>query len=826
MGKSLVIVESPAKAKKIATYLGPEYIVKSSVGHIRDLPTPSKLPDKVKTERDGAFKRFAVDVQSDFEPYYAISYGKNKVVTELRAALKTVDKLFLATDEDREGEAIAWHLNEVLKPKVPVERMVFHEITKDAIMESLSNTRSLDLDLIDAQETRRILDRLFGFQVSPFLWRKFGTGLSAGRVQSVTTRLVVDREKERMKFKKAAFNSIEAAFIADGNEFEAKLTHFDGKQLAVAKDFDQSASLTPNAIKNGVVVLDAQKAKDAATSLEGAQYSVGEINKKPYTSRPKPPFTTSSFQQAAINRLKLSSQSCMRAAQWLYENGYITYMRTDSPVLSSEAITAARETGAKLYGPTAVPEKPRYYSAKQSNAQEAHEAIRPAGKNWPTPESLRAKIGATEAAVYDLIYRRTLASQMSDATGWTTTLKVFAATSGNAKYGVFSTSGTIIEVQGYLAAYNDLGKNNDEQQLPRVAENQAVDLDMLKIAEHETKPPARYTEGSLIKKMEEIGIGRPSTYSATITTIIDRGYIQKKGQALVPTWLAFGVNRVLESTLPEYMDYDYTARMEEDLDRISRGEEKRNSWLSAFWFGTSGHPGLEQETMKLKELIESRAGDDVFDVGESGRFQVRVTSYGAFLEDKQGVPDKDGRLPRGYIPLDEEGNQVAPDILNDESIAESIKTGVGLAENGKVLGKNPATGFDIVALSGKYGPYFTEVLPDDVPKKGKGAVKAKTGSLLKGMNLETVTLADALKVFELPRELGVNPADGEKIVVNNGRFGPYLMKKDPDTKKYDYRSIKKTDDESAEDRMFSTTLDEVIEIYSKPKVYGRRSAKR
>jgi DNA topoisomerase-1 len=839
--KTLVIVESPAKAKKIGTFLGKDYVVKSSVGHIRDLPVPSKLPQKIKDSREGAFKRFSVDVNEDFEPYYAISYGKSKVVTELKAALKDADELLLATDEDREGEAIAWHLLETLKPKVPTKRMVFHEITEDAIKEAISNTREIDQDLVDAQETRRILDRLFGFQVSPFLWRKFGTGLSAGRVQSVTTRIIVDREKERIAFKKAGFSSIEAVLgpIGTPGNIESKMTHYKEQQIAVSKDFTDEGVLSDKAVKNDILILDDTLSTSVVAQLDEADFQINEINKKAYTSRPKAPFTTSTLQQAAVNRLKMSSAGCMRAAQALYENGYITYMRTDSPVLSQEAITAARATATSLYGKASIPDSPRIYSAKQSGAQEAHEAIRPAGKKWPTPDSLRGRLNGTEVAVYEMIYQRTLACQMVDAKGWTTSLKIGAGNAGD-KYtlATFSASGTIIDTPGYLEAYWDLNaKDQGQKQLPQVNEGEALDVLDLTATGHFTKPPARYTEASLVKKMEELGIGRPSTYSSTIQTIQDRGYVNKQGQALVPTWLAFGVIRVLEDTLAEYVDYDFTAKMEEDLDEIASGEVQRVAWLKRFWFGDGKeNKGLETDTDTLKELIASRAGDDVFAVGESGRYQVRVTPYGPVLEDKQGELDKDERLPRGYIPVDDEGEQIAPDLLNDEIIAKSIEQGTGLAENGKQLGKNPATGYEIVAITGRYGPYFTEVLPDDVPTKGKGAVKAKTASLLKEMNIESVTLEDALKMFQLPRELGINPTDGEKIVVNNGRFGPYLMKKDPEpkidpkTKKpktaYDYRSIKKTDDETAEERMFSVTFEEAVEIYSQPKVYGRRGGGR
>jgi DNA topoisomerase-1 len=793
------------------------YDVKSSVGHVRDLPVPSKLPLKVKAQDGGAFKKFSVNVQNGFEPYYALMYGKSKVVSELKAALKDADELLLATDEDREGEAIAWHLLEVLKPKVPVKRMVFHEITKEAIQEALNKTREIDSDLVDAQETRRILDRLYGFQISPYLWRKFGTGLSAGRVQSVTTRLVVDREKERIAFTKASYWDIVGIFNHDSDtdlNFDAKMTHFESNQIAVAKDFNDEGILKPSAQKKGVTTLSEDEAKEAAGRLKKASFTVGDIKTKPYTARPKPPFTTSTMQQDAINKLHMSSDSAMRTAQSLYENGYITYMRTDSPNLSSEAIQAARSSATKLYGSSSIPESPRFYAAKSNSAQEAHEAIRPAGSKWISPAELGTKLGSSELALYDLIYKRALASQMVDAKGLTTTLTI-EADSGN--LALFSVGGTVIQERGFLNAYDDSGSKDGAKRLPELKVGDELNVEDIIADGHETKPPARYTEASLVRKMEEVGIGRPSTYAATIRTIQDRGYVKKRGQALVPTWLAFAVNDVLERSLTQYVDYQFTAQMEEDLDEIAAGKIKRNAWLKDFWFGNSNKKGLEKDTEILKELIESKKSDDIFPIGESGRYQVHITAYGAFFEDLESTPDQDGRLARGYI--DEE---MAPDEITDEIVAESISKGVGIQNTGRKLGVNPATGFEVVATNGRYGPYFTEILPEGTPTKGKGAVKAKTASLLKDMSLDTVTLDDALKVLQLPIQLGVNPPDGEKIVVNNGRFGPYLMKKDQDTKKYDYRSIKKTETEDAEARMFTITLDEAIDIYSKPKVMRRR----
>lgn len=832
MVKKLVIVESPAKAKKIKTYLGNDFNVLSSVGHIRDLPIPSKLPQKIKELNNGAYKRFAIDIDDDFKPFYQVYSNKSKTVSELKSALKNADELYLATDEDREGEAIAWHLLEELKPKIPVKRMVFHEITKDAILNSINNTREINYDLVDAQETRRILDRLYGFQISPFLWRKFGTGLSAGRVQSVATRILVNREKERMAFTKASYADIEAVFksVSGDDKFKAKLSLINQKPIADGKSFNRDGELTQKAKDEEVQILDEAKVLNIIEQIKNSDFIVDKIDKKAYTRKPKAPFTTSTLQQEAINKLHMSSASTMRTAQSLYENGYITYMRTDSPALSKEALDASRSAVVENFGNDSLTPEPVIYATSSANAQEAHEAIRPAGNKFQHPDELASVLDAGQLSLYTLIYNRTLACQMKNATGWTTSLGIKEVND----IAYFNASGTIITDRGFLQAYDYQNKietddeSKSENRLPDLNVDDILKADELINLAHQTKPPARYTEASLVKEMEKLGIGRPSTYATTIQTIQDRGYVRKVAAALIPTWLAFGVNRVLEDTLEKYVDYDFTAHMEDDLDLIAHGKLKRNSWLKEFWAGnnTDEKLGLEKDTDVLKDLIASKKSDDIIKIGKSGNFQIRVTPYGAIIEDITQTDDE-GHYKRGYAPVD-----LAPDELTDELAKDSVEKGVGIENSGRELGVNPKNGFKVVAVNGKYGPYFTEILPEGTITKGKGAVKAKTAALLKTMELETVTIEDALKVMQLPIELGINPTDEQKIVVNNGRFGPYLMKKDLEateknkaagskTIKYDFRSIKKTEDEDAESRMFSITLEEAIEIYSQPKVYRR-----
>ncbi|HEY6962747.1 MAG TPA: type I DNA topoisomerase [Gaiellaceae bacterium] len=773
----LVIVESPAKAKTIAGYLGKDFVVESSVGHIRDLPhNASEIPAKFKAE---PWSRLGVNVDNDFEPLYVVDSRKKKVVSDLKAKLKNADELLLATDEDREGEAIAWHLREVLAPKVPVKRMVFHEITRPAIERALNETRDIDDCLVDAQETRRILDRLYGYEVSPVLWRKIMQGLSAGRVQSVATRLVVERERERMKFVAADYWDIVATF--DPGEFQARLTGLDGRRVASGRDFDQQGQL-----KNAdIVQLAEDDARGLAASLEGAGFGVTSVEEKPYTRRPAAPFMTSTLQQEAGRKLRLSSQQTMRVAQRLYENGYITYMRTDSTTLSESALAAARDQARELYGPEVVPAKPRQYTRKVKNAQEAHEAIRPAGDRFRTPDEVRRELSAEEFNVYDLIWKRTIASQMEDARGQTVSVRI-TGEAADGRVAEFSTSGTVITFRGFLLAYeesHDEPTGDDEERLlPKLAEGDTLSATELQPDGHSTSPPARYTEASLVKALEERGIGRPSTYAAIMGTILDRGYVRKQGQALVPEFLAFAVVNLLEKHFPQLVDYEFTARMEDDLDEIASGEEKRDEWLRRFYFGADGDVGL-------KELVEGRLGE--IDAREINTVElpgtdivVRVGRYGPYLErgaDRQTLPP-----------------EVAPDELSAERAEELLAQGRQEHE----LGVDPETGTTIVVKAGRYGPYVTELV--------EGDDKPRTASLFKTMSPETVTLEEALRLLTLPRALG--DSDGEEVVAANGRYGPYVKKGK------ESRSLE------SEEQLFTITLDEALAKLAEPRQRGRRAA--
>ncbi|MDO5061136.1 MAG: type I DNA topoisomerase [Actinomycetaceae bacterium] len=819
VAKKLVIVESPAKAKTIANYLGSEYTVKASVGHIRDLPQPSELPADMKK---GAYGKFAVDVENDFDPYYVVSPDKKKVVTELKKLLKESDELYLATDEDREGEAIAWHLLQVLKPKVPVKRMVFHEITKEAIGRALENTREVDAALVDAQETRRILDRLVGYEVSPVLWRKVAAGLSAGRVQSVATRLVVDREKERMRHVSASYWDLEANFTAADTEFSAKATHINGIRIAQGRDFSDDGKLT-----GGVLHLDETAASalaEAISELGSGGAFVEGVEQKPYTRRPAAPFTTSTLQQEAGRKLKWNARDTMRTAQFLYENGYITYMRTDSTALSQEATQAARTQAQALFGKDSVPTTPRVYAKKAKGAQEAHEAIRPAGDHFRTPDQVAGELNSSQLALYDLIWKRTIASQMTDATGTTDTLRLgmevgseaVKTVLGQEKVHVNATvSGTVISHRGFLAAYEE-GKDatrydeaREDQRLPKLATGDVVDVRAAQAAGHQTTPPPRYTEASLVKAMEDRGIGRPSTYAATISVIVDRGYVNKRGQALVPTWLAFSVVRLLEENLGRLVDYDFTASMEADLDRIAAGEADRVQWLRSFYLGEGDAAPQVNVGQGLRETVDSLGDIDArainsLDLGEG--ITVRVGKFGPYLEREDGK--------RANIPAD-----VAPDELDLAKAAELFTE----AENdGRILGTDPATGYQIQALSGRFGPYVTEVIPEPEaeaeageakPKKKTAKVKPRTSSLFKSMDLATVTLEEALQLLDLPRVLGTHPETGEEITTQNGRFGPYLKHGT------DSRSLE------TEEQIFTLSLEAALEILAQPKVRGRAAAK-
>lgn len=811
-GNKLVIVESPAKAKTIANYLGPDFTVLASVGHIRDLPQPSELPaDKKK----GPLGQFAVDVEHDFAPYYMVNPDKKKTVTQLRRALKEADELYLATDEDREGEAIAWHLLEVLKPKVPVKRMVFNEITKDAVTAALENTRDIDTRLVDAQETRRILDRLVGYEVSPVLWRKVNRGLSAGRVQSVATRLVVERERERMAHVAANYWDIEAEFEAD-SKFTARVSQVDGLRVAQGRDFGDDGQL-----KKPLEVLhlneDAAKAlADVLSGLGAGGAKVLSVEQKPYKRRPAAPFTTSTLQQEAGRKLRWNSRDTMRTAQSLYENGYITYMRTDSTALSKEAISAARAQAREMFGADSVPSSARVYAKKAKGAQEAHEAIRPAGNHFRTPAELATKLSSAQLALYDLIWKRTLASQMTDATGTTDTLRIAMRTPSMNEVGplasgehdvIASVSGTVITHRGFLAAYEEgrdaeryADKQSGDQRLPKLGEGALVDVVSATAEGHETTPPPRYTEASLVRAMEERGIGRPSTYAATISVITDRGYVTKRGQALVPSWLAFSVTRLLEKHFGNLVDYDFTASMEQDLDHIAAGDQNAVAWLKSFYLGEGDDaPKVSADGKGLRHQVESLGDIDARAVNSldlGGGITVRVGRYGPYLEREDEA--------RANIPSD-----VAPDELTPNKVAELFKE----AENdGRVLGMNPENGRDIVAMNGRFGPYVSEVISEEEQAGSKKKIKPATASLFKSMDLATVSLDQALKLLSLPREIGKDE-EGTPITAQNGRYGPYIKRGT------DSRSLE------SEEQIFSLSLEDALALLAQPKTRGRRAAK-
>ncbi len=838
-----MIVESPTKARKLAGYLGSGYIVESSRGHIRDLPrAAADVPAKFKSE---PWARLGVNVDADFEPLYIVSPEKKSTVTELRGLLKDVDELYLATDGDREGEAIAWHLLETLKPRIPVKRMVFHEITEPAILEAAANTRDLDIDLVDAQETRRILDRLYGYEVSPVLWKKVAPKLSAGRVQSVATRIIVQRERDRMAFRSASYWDVIArldASVSDPNAqpptFTARLTSVDGSRVATGRDFDSLGQLRNRGGETApeVVVLDEVGATALATGLAGAQLNVASVEEKPYTRRPYPPFMTSTLQQEAGRKLRFSSERTMSIAQRLYENGYITYMRTDSTTLSESAINAARTQARQLYGAEYVYPSPRQYTRKVKNAQEAHEAIRPAGETFATPDAVRRELDGDEFRLYELIWQRTVASQMADARGTTLSLRIAGALQnpGVSQEGgqqvVFSASGRTLTFPGFLKAYVETvddqagGEADDaESRLPNLTEGQRLAATELTPDGHATNPPARYTEASLIKALEELGIGRPSTYSSIIKTIQDRGYVHKKGSALVPSWVAFAVTGLLEQHFGRLVDYGFTAAMEDELDAIASGQEQRTNWLNNFYFG--GDHGVADSVARaggLKKLvgvnlegIDAREVNSIklFEDSEGRTVYVRVGKNGPYLE--RMVTGDDGEPTPQRANL---SDSLTPDELTLEVAEELFAT----PQEGRVLGLDPQTGHEIVAKDGRYGPYVTEVLPkpdddgeaDQGAKKGKKPTgpKPRTGSLLRTMEIQTVTLDAALKLLSLPRVVGVDPASSEEITAQNGRYGPYLKRGS------DSRSL------ATEDQMFTITLDEALKIYAEPKRGGRQSA--
>lgn len=865
-GKTLVIVESATKAKKIQPYLGDNYIVEASVGHIRDLPRgAADVPAKYKKE---SWARLGVNPEDDFAPLYVVSPDKKKKVADLKSKLKQCDQLYLATDPDREGEAIAWHLLEVLKPKVPVRRMVFNEITKSAILEAADNTRDLDYNLIDAQETRRILDRLYGYEVSPVLWKKVMPRLSAGRVQSVATRVIVERERERMAFISADYWDLAATLdtgAADADNpatFDARLTAVNSKRVALGRDFDDRG----NVKSKDVIVITEPQAKALETALRGADMQVAGVEHKPYTRKPYAPFMTSTLQQEAGRRLHFTSERTMRIAQRLYENGHITYMRTDSTSLSKQGLSAARNSATSIYGAEYVSDSPRVYDRKVKNSQEAHEAIRPAGESFATPGQLSGQLDAEEFKLYDLIWKRTVASQMADAKG--TSMKVTVAgtaTTDNGSYDVeFSATGRTITFPGFLKAYgadDAKGDKKGETRLPHLEEGRALTAKEVSAEGHSTNPPARYTEASLVKKMEDLGIGRPSTYASIIKTIQDRGYVVSRGNALVPSWVAFAVVGLLEENFTELVDYDFTSSMEDELDQIATGIEDGTAWLNGFYFGNAEaneqkaasiarHGGLKSLIDVNLEAIDARKVNSLrlYTDTEGRDVFVRVGRYGPYIERAVGTND-DGSIEYQRANLSE---TVTPDGLNEE-LAEKL---FATPQGGRELGENPENGRMIVAKEGRFGPYVTEVVREDEREKAEGeaeeivakeraeedkqraeegkraknwetktAAKQKekrvkeyienklkpgTASLFSSMEPSTVTLEEALKLLSLPREVGED--DGVMITAQNGRYGPYLKKGT------DSRSLAK------EEQIFTVTLDEARRIYAEPKRRGRAAA--
>jgi DNA topoisomerase-1 len=750
-GKSLVIVESPAKARTISGFLGGDFVIEASIGHVRDLPQGAKqIPAQYKKE-DWAY--LGVNVHDNFSPVYIVPPGKTEQVRKLRNLVKDAKELYLATDEDREGEAISWHLRELLKPKVPVRRLVFHEITKEAIQDALAHPRDIDDDLVRAQETRRIIDRLYGYEVSPLLWRKVRPKLSAGRVQSVAVRLIVQRERERMAFVAATFWDLIGHFAKlSGQELDAQLVSYQGRQVPATKDFD---SATGKVKDPNLLLLNEQQVTDLAARLRPAQFSVTAVETTPYTSKPYPPFTTSTLQQEANRKLGFTARRTMQAAQSLYENGHITYMRTDSTNLAKVAIEAARELVQAQYGPEYLPSQPRVYVTKVKNAQEAHEAIRPAGHPFAMPESLRSRLSPDEFRLYDLIWKRTIASQMSDARGRRISVTIEG---GDA---AFKVGGKTIDFAGYLRAYVE-GSDDPEAELadretvlPSVEVGEKLQCRELEAKSHTTQPPSRFNEATLTRSLEEMGIGRPSTYAAIIDTILARDYVFKRGNALVPTWTAFAVAQLLENHLPKLVDYKFTAEMEDELDAISRGESKWVDYLHSFYFG-NGRDGLKKQLEHKVEAISARDVSQV-EIGKPAEGEaifVRVGRFGPYLQ--QG--ERRASIPDGFPP-DELTIEKGLEMLSQAAQAE------------EPLGLCPETHKPVYLKTGRFGPYVQRGTPDEEEKP-------RNASLLKGMKPEDVTLEVALKLLSLPRELGNHPdgspLSGEPVVVNNGRFGPYV----------------------------------------------------
>ena len=801
---TLVIVESPNKVRSIAGYLGEGYVVDSSVGHIRDLPDKrNPVPAKYKGE---PWVRLGVDIDDDFKPYYFVPTDKKQQITKLKKLLASADELILATDEDREGEAIAWHLFDELKPKVPVKRIVFNEITKGAILAAMENPRDIDMDLVDAQETRRILDRIYGYEVSPVLWRKINQGTSAGRVQSVALRLVVERERARMAFRSASYWDLTATLADSGQAFEAGLVTVDGQKLASGKSFDDTGSLTAASVSGNVVALDQARAEALAAAAEGQPVTVSSVEAKPYTRNPVPPFRTTTMQQDASRKWGWSAARTMQVAQRLYEGGYITYMRTDSITLSQTALKAAGQTVRQLYGEEYHREQ--QYSGKVKNAQEAHEAIRPAGETFRAPD--QTGLSGDEAKLYRRIWKRTVASQMMPAKGETVSAK-FVVQSTDGHLLEFSASGTTITFKGWLKAYSEATEVVEDAEeaeksatLPPLSEGQVLELAGIVAEGHDTKPPARYTEATLIAELEKREIGRPSTYASIMSTLLNRGYVWKKGTALVPAWIAFNIVRLLEAHFSRLVDYSFTADLEQVLDDIANGREDRIPVLESFWTGEGpGNTGLKRLLENLPD-IDARAMA-TFPVGEDPdtghAINVRVGRYGPYLEGPPLLPGDGGEVvpTRANIPED-----MPPDEMTLEKAKELLANPAG---QDKMLGTHPETGLELVAKNGRFGPYVTEVLPEDAPK----SVKPRTASLFKSMTLDSIGIDDAVKLLTLPRVVGTD-VDGVEITAQNGRYGPYLKKGT------DSRTLE------SEEQLLTLTEEEARSIYAQPKTYGRRAA--
>jgi DNA topoisomerase I len=787
-GKRLVIVESPAKARTIASFLGGDFVVESSIGHIRDLPR--NAADVPAAHKSDAWARLGVDVENDFKPLYIVPTEKKQQVTKLKALLKDASELYLATDEDREGESIAWHLMEVLSPRVPVRRMVFHEITPRAIQHAVDNSRDLDRRLVDAQEARRILDRLYGYEVSPVLWKKVMPKLSAGRVQSVATRMLVDRERARMRFRSAGWWDLEAALAKDGVEFSATLVALDGARLATGKDFDENGAL-----QREVVVLDEAAARGLAQRITGQEITVRTVEEKPFTRRPYPPFMTSTLQQEAGRKLRFSSQRTMQVAQKLYENGYITYMRTDSTTLSETAVAAARQQARELYGPESVPDAPRVYASKVKNAQEAHEAIRPAGDTFRTPDAVARELSADELRLYDLVWKRTVASQMADARGQSAQVRL-GVRSTEGEDCELAASGKVITFPGFLRAYVEGADDPEaeledrEVRLPALAPGDPVPCHGITPKGHTTQPPARFTEASLVKALEEAGVGRPSTYASIIQTIQDRGYVWKRGTALIPTFTAFAVIGLLEQHFPKLVDYRFTAGMEDELDGIAGGRAEMVPWLRSFYFG-DGSPGLKSMVSEHLDEIDAREVNSI-PIGaapDGAEVVVRVGRYGPYVQAGEA---------RASVPED-----LAPDELTVEKAVELMNAPSGERE----LGTDPVSGWPVVAKAGRYGPYVTTVPPEGSKES------PRTASLFRSMSLETIDLDTALTLLTLPRTLGTDPADDEEVIASNGRYGPFVKKGS------EYRSL------DSEEALLTVTLDEALALLAQPKQRrGQRAA--